>query len=298
MQKNKVVTWLLSYLVGLMFVASPVYGATVNIVDLPSYVTTDSFKLSCSVLPASGTAQFAYRKEGGSFSDFGPAINLSTTACQVQVSGSQVNEQTKYYFRVTVNGTDSDETTTYYDISGPSPVSGYYKEQVGSGFYKLHWKNPGDSDFSKVIIYRGETADFPADNSHEIAQVAGGANSDMTYDEHQPDPNKTYYYAIRAIDKAGNSSSLVGDSGTTVTTTTTTATTPSVGSTSTNVGQLPQEDDGSVLGSEASPTGSPETTDTTTPASKKSINKTTLGVVLAIGILAFFLFRSFKKGKI
>lgn len=209
-----IVIWLVGYLVGLAMLVKPAYAVTVDIVDLSDYITTNNFKLSCTALGGT-SAQFSFKKEGGSYSDFGSAIDLTTTSCQVQVTSSQVEEQTRYYFKVTVDSV-SDETDTFYDISGPSPVSNYYKDQI-SGGYKLHWKNPGDSDFAKVKIYRGETADFSADGSHSIAEVAGGANSDMTYDDHTPDPNKTYYYAIRALDKAGNSSSLVGDAGTTVT---------------------------------------------------------------------------------
>ena len=274
---------------GLLFAGS-VMAFAPEIMTLPSYVTTNNFKLSCT---ASGSsAQFIYRKEGGSWTNLGSAVDLTTSQCQVQATSTQINEQTRYYFKVNVDGTDSAETTTFYDISGPSGASNYYKEQVGTGFYKLHWKNPSDSDFSKVIIYRGETADFPADASHQIAQVSGGAGSDMTYDEHQPDANKTYYYAIRALDAAGNSSSLVGDAGVTYTTTTTTQ--GAAGGTGGQVTTLPSDGQGSVLGEEVTPTPEPEAAATEAASALEQTGilkwilthkKISLGVVLGLFIL-------------
>lgn len=298
MRKIKQTTILLiSYLVGLAILAEPVSAVVVvDIVDLPEYITTNNFKLSCTALGGS-PAQFSFKKEGGSYTDFGPVIDLTITPCQVLVTSTQIDEQTKYYFKVTVDGV-SDETSTFYDISGPSPVSNYYKDQAGTGFYKLHWKNPGDSDFSKVIIYRGETADFSADGSHSIAEVAGGANSDMTYDEHPPDPNKTFFYALRALDKAGNSSSLVGDAGTTVLGTSTQAT--AVPGTSSKVVSLPKEEtQGEVL---------PESTVAPEEVSEepkgvigevvqfaKNRTKLTVLIIAAIGLAGYLLYRKARK---
>jgi hypothetical protein len=283
-----------------LFVTS-VSAANVSIVQLSEYTSSNSFKLSCSALTDPGsTAQFSFKKEGGSYSNFGSVINLDSEVCQVQVTSIQVDEQTKYYFKVDVSGAGSAETSTFYDISGPSGVSNYYKEQVGSGFYKLHWKNSEDSDFSKVIIYRGETADFSADASHEIAQVSGGAGSDMTYDEHQPDPNKTYYYALRAIDKAGNSSSLVGDAGTT------TGASPIAGSGSVagvstggsgGVNVLPVEE-GEVLGDEGTP--SPEAVSTEgvlggIGAGLSTLQKAGIGLGILVVLLGIYFFAKRNK---
>lgn len=201
---------------GLVAAAPALAVSIVSIQTLPSYITTNSFKLSCTT---DGTnAQFYYSKNGGAFTAFGPLVNVTTNpgGCVVQVDSSVVNDQTSYAFKVNVDGADSGTTTTFYDISGPSPVSNYYKERINDGQYKLHFHTPGDSDFDKVVIYRGDTAGFSADSGHEIARVSGGANSDMSYDDSfAPNAGKTYYYAIRALDHAGNSSSLVGDAGTT-----------------------------------------------------------------------------------
>jgi hypothetical protein len=225
--------------------------SVLSIQTLPSYINTNNFKLSCTSNGAS--AQFYVSKHGDPYIAFGPAINLASDPCIVQVTSSQVNNQSDYKFKVVVDSAES-ETSTIYDASGPSPVSGYYKEKINDGFYKIHYRSPNDADFDRVVIYRGDTSDFSADGSHEIARVAGSPDSDMTYDDHfSPDTSKTYYYALRAIDRAGNSSSLEGDS---------VSSNPSqvLGTSATPTGSvviLPQEK-GSVLGSEASPTASAE----------------------------------------
>ncbi len=209
MGKIRLLTTLLyGFIVTLLFAATPVSAAVLSIQQLPSYITTNNFKLSCTA--NGGTVQFSVSKNGGAFTDFGPSIDTGTSPCVVQVDSSVVNDQTTYTFSV-----GGQTTTTFYDISGPSGVSNYYKERINDGLYRLHWRNPGDSDFDKVVIYRGDAAGFSADAGHEIARVSGGANSDMSYDDSfAPDATKTYYYAIRALDHAGNSSSLVGDAGT------------------------------------------------------------------------------------
>jgi len=211
MLKNKIIGLTVGGLASLAL-AAPVFASVLSIQSLPGYINTNNFKLSCT--SDGGSVQFEVSKNGGAFTAFGPAIDTDADPCIVQVDSSVVNEQTSYTFRA-----GGKETSTFYDTSGPSPVSGYYKERISDGAYKLHWRNPGDTDFDKVVIYRGDTVDFSADSGHEIARVSGGSNSDMTYEDHfAPDSGRTYFYAIRALDHAGNSSSLAGDGGTTVTT--------------------------------------------------------------------------------
>jgi hypothetical protein len=183
---------------------------TVSIQDLPSYITTDNFKLSCTAIGGTNV-QFSYKKEGGSYTDFGGLINITSSPCLVQVGSGQISDQSKYYFKAILDGVVSDETSVTYDVAGPSPVTGYRKDDGGNNTIVIHWKNPESEDLAKVIIYRGETVDFSADSNHEIATVYGSPDSEMTYSINIPDTSKTYYYLIRAIDKAGNTSALVGD---------------------------------------------------------------------------------------
>lgn len=184
---------------------------TVRISELPEYTRHDNFKLSYSALSeGSVSAQFYFRKEGESYAPFGAVINSASG--QIQVGGSEINEQVKYYFKVVINGGPAnDETAIIYDHSGPSPVQSYWKEKIGGGHYRLHWKTPGDSDFSRVFIYRSDSLDFTADPSTKRGELGGAPDQEMTWDDVGLDSSITYYYALRAIDKAGNSSSVVAD---------------------------------------------------------------------------------------
>lgn len=301
---SKIVTWTISYLVGLALFAAPAYAVvlTVNIQTLPTYVNTNDFKVSCTTNGTS--AQFYYSKHGGSFTAFGPLIDLTTDQCVAQVSSSFINDETDYSFKVVVEGNSSGVTTTNYDHSGPSPVSGYYKERVNDGLYKLHFRTPSNGDFDSVIIYRGDTFDFSADGSHKIAQVSGGADSDMTYnDNFSPDPNKTYFYDLRAIDKAGNSSSLVGDGETTTVYVTPTpgAAGTSGGGTTGSVTQLPAQEGqgGSVLGAEVTPTPEAMMSEETPEVMSQSVSpltwvmthkKISLGVLAVLAVAGYFFF--------
>lgn len=302
MQKNKIATsGLISLLFGLGLVL-PAYanGITpqVAIAQLPEYIRIDYFRLSCTSLGGS-TAQFSYKKEGGSYSNFGPAINLGTTSCLVNVTSSQIDSQTKYYFKVNVDGTEK-ETSTTYDVSGPDPVRDYSKDKMGPTTYRIHWTTPGNSDFYQVFIYRGESADFSANDDKKVAGIAGAKDTNMSWDDAGLDPNKTYYYIIRALDKAGNSSSLVGDAGTVLgTTTVTTAASTGTGQgTEGTVRALPQEEaQGEVLqeATEA-PTETPQTLREAAGEAVDTIkaSRTLTGIALAaflIGLAWYFLSR-------
>lgn len=244
----------------------------VQIQQLPTYTNTDTFKLSCSAMTenlvdgdpsTTSVAQFYFTKNGGSETAFGPAIDLATTPCQIDVTGTQITDETTYTFTVKLNSGETSSTTVIFDKSGPDPVSNYYKDGLSDGV-KIHWTNPTNSDFSKVIIYRGTTPDFSADSNHEITTQPGGAGSPMTYEDHSVAPvGQTYYYDLRAVDKAGNSSALVGDGSTT-----TTIVTPAPVNGKVTI--FPKEQ-GSVLGTEI--TSSPTPSATVKPGIVGSINE-------------------------
>lgn len=251
MLKSKTITALLIGLMGGFIMAKPVRAANiVSIQALPEYISANDFMISCTTSASSVT--FSYSKHGGTTYDFA-TIDLSTGPCQAHVTSLQVSEQTDYKFTVS-DGVVSSSTTTIYDTVGPAPVTGYSKERVNNGQYRIRWTTPGDNDFARVIIYRGDATGFNAEITHEIAKIAGDKNRDMSYDDYfAPDPGKTYYYLIRAVDKAGNSSGLVGDGGETITITPT-----PVAVTRTGTIILPKESaPGSVLGSEATPSPAP-----------------------------------------
>ena len=79
--------------------------------------------------------------------------------------------------------------------------------------FKLHWKNAHDDDFSRVFIYRSDSADFTADNSTKVGEVGGAKSQEMDWTNTVPDKNKTYYFALRSVDHGGNVSGIVSDPG-------------------------------------------------------------------------------------
>ncbi len=205
--------------IGMLFgAAAPVYGfgGSLDISTLPEYVRTNDIEISYSALTSGSiNVQFCYKKEGESFKPFGPVF--TTPSGKVQVTSSQMSDQmVKHYFRATLNGADcsgsvSDETNTILDYSGPSPVSNLKKESMGGGYYKLSWKNPHDPDFSRVFIYRSDKPSFTADGSTKVGEHGGAPNAEVSWDNYGLDTTKKYYYAVRAVDRAGNPSSIVGD---------------------------------------------------------------------------------------
>ena len=247
MGKNKLTASLiLSTIASLTLMAGPVSAIApqVSISEPGEYVNYNEFKLSYSALTddsGATTAQFYFRKESGSYAAFGPVLNGASG--QVSVGSDQVNDQTKYFFKVEINGgIASDETSVIYDPGAPGPVQNYWKEKVAPGLYRLHWKNPSETDSQRVFIYRSDQTSFEADGSHKVGEVGGTPNLEMTWDNSTPDSNKDYYYALRAVDKAGNASGLVTDAPGTVSSSSVLGTTTASSNAGIEVTQLPKEE--------------------------------------------------------
>ena len=105
----------------------------------------------------------------------------------------------------------SQTVTTNFDTSAPASPSDYGKERINSTTFRLNWKNPNDSDFFRVYIYRSESSAFNADEGTKVGEMGGGREEKMTFSDGSVQEGKDYYYMIRAVDQAGNGSSLVGD---------------------------------------------------------------------------------------
>jgi hypothetical protein len=231
----------------------------VQITDLPEYKNTDTFKVSYTALQINGDsidAKFSYHKEGDSWKEFATVSGSSNSA---EVTGSQINGgDGKYYFKVDVtSGVDavSDETSTTIDRSGPDAPSDYGKDKIADNAYRLNWKTPNNDDLSYVAVYRSKDQNFTADSGTLVIQVGGAKDTKITWEDHGLEINRDYFYALRAMDKAGNASGVVGDGGTT----TLIEVTPTPGgSTTGQVKLLPKENtEGQILGG--------ETEDLTTP---------------------------------
>jgi hypothetical protein len=96
-------------------------------------------------------------------------------------------------------------------MSPPSAPTEYSKERINPTTYKLSWENPFDEDYEKVYVYRSKETSFTAETGTRIGEVGGAKNEKMTYNDGSAEPNVEYFYALRAVDRAGNASGVVTD---------------------------------------------------------------------------------------
>jgi hypothetical protein len=211
-----------------MFLVKPVVTSAetikpmVSIVKLPEYTNDRDFEISYTALDAGGSGlkevTVSYMKDGGSWQTIG---SYSTASNKVNVNNSQLNEDKKYFFKAEACDNDSncatDETNTTLDTSSPPKPEGYSKEKTGVQTYKIKWHNPNSDDLYKTQVYRSENKNFDLNSGTQVSEVSVTKNTDSEYiDWVVPDATKTYYYAIRNMDKATNVSDAVGDTYTVV----------------------------------------------------------------------------------
>ncbi|QLG69612.1 MAG: internalin, putative [Candidatus Woesebacteria bacterium] len=280
----------------------------VSITKLSSYINKEDFKISYAALSENPiSAQFYVKKDGdSSWRTLGSA--LTGASGYVQVSGGDFyNGDGKYFFKVVINGgTAEDETSTIVDRQAPDAVRDYRKEKLGDGHYKLYWRNPDNEDFDKVIIYRSDSTNFTADSSTEVATIWGSKDTEMT-SENAAAPGKEYYFAIRAIDKAGNASSVVSDPETQVSAGSVLGASVSATSTPEVVKILPKEKaTGEVLGEEKTEEATPSPTQAPEEEKggvlgqavkfAKDRTKLTVGIIAVLLFAGYLGLRKFRSG--
>lgn len=125
-----------------------------------------------------------------------------------------INTNGTYSFKVTADAEEehAEETVSVsYNTSGPGDVKDYNKTR-NSCQYSIHFKTADDSGkTSKVELYRSESVPFNADSNSRTQTIFAGSNETHDTTDTPPDCNKSYYYAVRAFDNAGNGSALIGD---------------------------------------------------------------------------------------
>jgi uncharacterized repeat protein (TIGR01451 family) len=96
------------------------------------------------------------------------------------------------------------------DKTAPSKPLNYTKN-LTSCVATLNYTTANDGQTSQVEIYRSTQTTFTANSSTLLATVVVGPNQSKTYIDNQPNCNLTYYYAIRSVDNAGNTSGFTAD---------------------------------------------------------------------------------------
>ncbi len=179
--------------VKLTFVALDILGRSITVDCLkksPTDATFQKFGDSITIIPGGNSGQ----------------CNLSPI---LTTSGS-------YQFMTTVSvGSESSSSQVVsldYITSSPGTPVDYRKEEPNDCDYKIHFKTADDSGkTTRVEVYRSPLTSFIADAGSLVSSITIGSNQEYDLTNSVPDCSKTYYYALRAFDSAGNGSNIVGD---------------------------------------------------------------------------------------
>lgn len=276
---------------------------SVKVATLPEYQRTDNFKVYYTTLETEGNpvSVVAYvRKDGGfDWKTFGGT--KTEVSSYFETFGSDLTGDGTYRFYVQVNGVNSSETSTIVDRTAPNGPGDYRKSRESSTSYKIHFKNPGETDYGWTRIFASQTQNFIADDSTKKSDVGGGSSQEFDYVVTGLEPDKEYFFALQGFDKAGNGSGLSGDGGS-VTYEVTPAPTGAAAGAVGEVKILPKEKaEGKILGgateaptpTETSLLGLPKSLEGVTEAiSGLTRGKILTGLIVLIGsVLGYFLYR-------
>ncbi len=153
------------------------------------------------------------------FVQFGSDITLSPTggnSGNCHIDSNVITGNGTYQFRAQAfAGSESPTSETVsvtYNSDGPGTPTNWSKDKIGSCTYKIHFRSADDAGRTiKVNVYRSSETSFNLDSGTQVGTVNIGSNTDADFSNDIPDCNKTYYYAVRAFDSAGNGSGVLGD---------------------------------------------------------------------------------------
>ena len=234
---KKTMLTLLFALLSFGLIAKPVFASdfVLSIQEPKTPTNTKDLKLEFKALHLNkGVITAKCLKKGpndSGFSQFGSNIVLSaggnSSSCDLSLA---INDNGSYQFMIEATdgvATENKTVSLDYNTSTPGTVRDYRKEWLNNGCdYKIHFKTDDDNGKTvKVELYRSTDSAFSANNESLVHSVNIGSNQEYDITNSVPDCSKTYYYALRAFDNAGNGSGLVGDRITITTSTTTTSTT-------------------------------------------------------------------------
>jgi hypothetical protein len=144
---------------------------------------------------------------------------LTSSVCTTKdsLNNSLILTNGDYEIKV-VNGTKSAFAFVTIDRTAPSAPIAYSKVNPEVCKNRIDFvTQPDGGALTKVEIFRAETTTFTAGPTtflETVEVISGNSGSSAVFT--LPDCSKTYYYAIQAVDPAGNRSGFVGDIGTNV----------------------------------------------------------------------------------
>lgn len=185
---------------------------------LPAYKNTTNFRLYYTYFETEGktaTVNLYIQKDGRDFRQT-TSRDKKEVSGFFQLEGSDIyDNEGKYNFYATASTTEetvnSATVSTTLDMTSPGKVTEYGKERPNGTTYRLKWKNPEDTDFEKVYIYRSKEKSFTADSGTKVGEVGGAPKENKTWEDGSVEDNVEYFYAIRAVDHSGNASDIVTD---------------------------------------------------------------------------------------
>src|SRR5690606_25697870 len=102
------------------------------------------------------------------------------------------------------------------DTTGPRLVTNYEKEKNACD-YTITFTTANNGQTSKVQIFRSTEKSFTANASTLVVELPATPNQDISYTDTVPNCDLEYFYAVRSVDDANNSSPFVADTLVTVT---------------------------------------------------------------------------------
>lgn len=198
-----------------------VFGAenlVIKVFEPKSPTNVDNFKLNFVALDTNNSPItvkcFKQSPSESSFSQFDgdKVLKLGGNSGYCSVTGSILSTEGNFKFYVEANGIKSNEVTVDYNTSTPGTPNSYNKDKVNSCDYKIKVKTDNDDGkTAKVVLYRSDSLSFSADSGTQVDSRNVGSDTWVEMTNSVPDCNKTYYYAVRAFNNAGNGSAIIGD---------------------------------------------------------------------------------------
>ncbi|OQA93064.1 MAG: hypothetical protein BWY24_00800 [Microgenomates group bacterium ADurb.Bin219] len=216
---KKIIKIFLSLIITVFVFTTPAFAGELNIVlnQPPSMVNTTDFQIFYTAIEtdqATIKVNLFIKKEGAA--DWKQTADKDKTdySGKFQTRGEDFSGEGKYQFYAqAVSGAttkNSDTVELTLDTTAPGKVEDYRKERINATVFRLYFKCPADIDFEKVYIYRSKEISFTADSGTLVAEV-GCAPGESKSREIGGDWDVDYYFALRALDHAGNASDVVTD---------------------------------------------------------------------------------------
>jgi len=104
----------------------------------------------------------------------------------------------------------SQTVTIEHDSQKPGKPHNLEKDKNGSCKYDISFTTDNDGgDTVRVEVYRSDDKEFYVNSSTKIKDINVGSDTDVNFINDKPSCGKTYYYAVRAFDAAGNGSKIL-----------------------------------------------------------------------------------------